>query len=38
VFAVGVALFEGVRRRFARRWGVIQDDIEARIAQQEVHA
>jgi len=28
VLAVGLALFELVRRRFARRWGAIQQDIE----------
>ncbi len=31
VLAVGVALFEWLRRRFALRWGAIQHDIEAAI-------
>jgi branched-chain amino acid transport system permease protein len=28
VFVLGLALFELTRRRFARRWGTIQDEIE----------
>jgi branched-chain amino acid transport system permease protein len=31
VMAVGVAMFEWVRRRFALRWGAIQHDIEVAI-------
>jgi branched-chain amino acid transport system permease protein len=35
VFAVGVALFEWVRRGFAREWSRIQDEIAAEIARRE---
>jgi branched-chain amino acid transport system permease protein len=35
VFAIGVALFEWVRRGFAREWNHIQDEIAAEIARRE---
>jgi branched-chain amino acid transport system permease protein len=35
VFALGVALFEWVRRGFAREWSRIQDEIAAEIAVRE---
>jgi branched-chain amino acid transport system permease protein len=35
VFALGVALFEWVRRGFAREWNRIQDEIAAEIARRE---
>jgi branched-chain amino acid transport system permease protein len=35
VFAAGVALFEWVRRGFAREWNRIQDEIAAEIARRE---
>jgi branched-chain amino acid transport system permease protein len=36
VLAVGVALLEMVRRRFARVWGQAQEEIEAEIKRQEM--
>ena len=35
VFAVGLALFEVARRRFARLWGRTQEEIEAALRQRE---
>jgi len=35
VLGVGVALLEGLRRPFARRWAAIQQDIEAAQRQRE---
>lgn len=35
VAVVGVALFEAVRRRFARKWGDVQGEIEAAIRARE---
>ena len=35
VAAVGTALFEATRRRFARRWGDVQGEIEAAIHARE---
>jgi branched-chain amino acid transport system permease protein len=35
VAGVGFALFELTRKRFARRWGAIQEDIENQIKQKE---
>ena len=37
VALIGGGLFEWARRRFARQWGAIQADIEARIKHQEMH-
>ena len=37
VALIGGGLFEWARRRFARHWGAIQADIEARIKHQELH-
>jgi branched-chain amino acid transport system permease protein len=38
VFAVGVALFEWVRRGFGREWNRIQEEIAAEIARREAAA
>ncbi|MET3516744.1 branched-chain amino acid transport system permease protein [Pseudacidovorax sp. 1753] len=38
VALVGLALFDQVRRRFARRWGQAQEEIEAQIKRQETAA
>ncbi|WP_295527174.1 branched-chain amino acid ABC transporter permease [uncultured Pseudacidovorax sp.] len=38
VALVGLALFDQVRRRFARRWGQAQEEIEAQIKRQEMAA
>jgi len=38
VFAVGVALFEWVRRAFSREWNRIQEEIAAEIARREAAA
>ena len=38
VFAVGIALFEIVRRRFAQQWGDIQEYIEKEIKRREALA
>lgn len=35
--AVGVGLFELVRRRFSRQWNQIQEDIEAQLVRQQAH-
>lgn len=35
--AVGVGLFELVRRRFSRQWNQIQEDIEAQMVRQQAH-
>jgi branched-chain amino acid transport system permease protein len=35
VFAVGVGLFEWVRRGFGREWNRIQEEISAEIARRE---
>ena len=38
VLLVGGALFEWARRRFARQWGAVQEDIESRVRQMEASA
>jgi len=38
VLLVGGALFEWARRRFARQWGAVQEDIELRVRQMEASA
>jgi branched-chain amino acid transport system permease protein len=38
VLAVGVALFEWVRRGFAREWNRIQEEIAGEIARREAAA
>jgi hypothetical protein len=35
VLGVGVALFEGVRRGFARKWSAVQSFIEAETRRRE---
>ncbi|MBI5924473.1 MAG: branched-chain amino acid ABC transporter permease [Aquabacterium sp.] len=35
--AVGVGLFELVRRRFSRQWNQIQEEIEAQMVRQQAH-
>ena len=38
VLLMGGALFEWARRRFARQWGAVQEDIELRVRQMEASA
>jgi len=37
VLAVGLGLFELVRRRFVAQWSQIQEEIEAQLARQQGH-
>jgi branched-chain amino acid transport system permease protein len=35
VMAVGLGLFEMVRRKFVKQWGLIQEDIEKELKRRE---